>query len=171
MPIAISTEPPAQEKGIIAHLFDGHPTHLNAAFFYAGAPEESGWTFAHEQGRREVEKSLAASVSTSVYVLNSDDEAEAAMEKAVADGAQVLFATAPTQIDACRKIAARHPAVKVLNCSLSMSRRSTIQLSSTRSPAFFSMNAAFRSRISATPPPTVPNPRIATFFILISLFS
>ena len=120
MPIAISTEPPAQEKGIIAHLFDGHPTHLNAAFFYAGAPEESGWTFAHEQGRREIEKTLAASVTTSVCVLNRDDEAEAAMEKAVADGAQVLFATAPTQIDACRKIAARHPAVKVLNCSLSM---------------------------------------------------
>ena len=120
VPIAIRTEPTESGKGLIAHLFDGHPSHLNVAFFYAGAPEESSWTFAHELGRRELEKALGSAVTTSVVVLAPGDDAEAAMEQAVSDGAQVLFATAPVQIDACRKLAVRHPGVKVLNCSLSM---------------------------------------------------
>ena len=35
-------------------------------------------------------------------------------------GAQVIFATAPPLMPACRRIAARHPEVKVLNCSVAM---------------------------------------------------
>lgn len=42
------------------------------------------------------------------------------MERAVADGAQVIFATTPPLIDACRKTAIRCPGVRLLNCSLSM---------------------------------------------------
>ena len=42
------------------------------------------------------------------------------MEQAVEDGAQVLFATTAPLISACRKLAAKHPEVKVPNCSVSM---------------------------------------------------
>ena len=42
------------------------------------------------------------------------------MEEAIAEGAQVLFATTPPLIAACRKIAARHPGIRILNCSVSM---------------------------------------------------
>ena len=42
------------------------------------------------------------------------------MEQAIAEGAQVLFATTPPLIAACRKIAVRHPGVRILNCSVSM---------------------------------------------------
>ena len=50
----------------------------------------------------------------------SGEEAEAAMEKAIENGAQVLFATTPPLIAACRKTAALHPGVRILNCSVSM---------------------------------------------------
>ena len=42
------------------------------------------------------------------------------MEQAVKDGAQVIFATTPPLSDACRKLAARYPGIRVLNCSASM---------------------------------------------------
>ena len=42
------------------------------------------------------------------------------MERAVAEGAEVVFATAPPLISACRKLAARYPEVKVLNCAVAM---------------------------------------------------
>lgn len=42
------------------------------------------------------------------------------MEQAIAEGAQVLFATTPPLIAACRKIAAKHPGIRILNCSVSM---------------------------------------------------
>ena len=41
------------------------------------------------------------------------------MVKAVSDGAQVIFATTPPMIDACRRIASAFKNVKVLNCALS----------------------------------------------------
>ena len=120
VPIAISTEPEPADKGLIAHLFEPRPNHVTAAFLYAGEPETSTWTFAHEQGRRELEKALGESVTTGVYLLAPDSDGEAEMEQAIGDGAKVLFATAPTMISACRKIAVRHKAVRILNCSLSM---------------------------------------------------
>ena len=42
------------------------------------------------------------------------------MEEAILRGAQVIFATTPPLIQACRKVAARNPGVRVLNCSVSM---------------------------------------------------
>ena len=46
--------------------------------------------------------------------------AEGAMEEAILRGAQVIFATTPPLINACRKVAARNPGIRVLNCSVSM---------------------------------------------------
>lgn len=48
-----------------------------------------------------------------------DDNFYPVMEAAVEDGAELLFATTPSMISACRKLAATHPEVKILNCSLS----------------------------------------------------
>jgi basic membrane protein A len=119
VPIAISTAPEPADKSFISHLLP-HPNHVDAAFFYVSEPEKSTWTFAHEQGRRELEKALGDCVSAKTYLITKNDDAEAVMEQAIADGAKVLFATAPTLMDACRKIAVRHKEVKLLNCSLSM---------------------------------------------------
>lgn len=48
------------------------------------------------------------------------DDADAAMEQAAEDGAQLVFATAPTLLTAARRLAAKYPAIKVLVCALSV---------------------------------------------------
>ena len=42
------------------------------------------------------------------------------MERAIENGAEVLFATTAPLISACRKTAAKYPNVKILNCAVSM---------------------------------------------------
>ena len=85
---------------------------MTAAFLYAGEPETSTWTFAHEQGRRELEKALGESVTTGVYLLAPDSDGEAEMEQAIGDGAKVLFATAPTMDRLYQKLVALTDALR-----------------------------------------------------------
>lgn len=119
-PIEVSTEPQQEEKPtLLRTLGIGKINRLNVAFVHAYDPERSAWTQAHELGRKQMETAMGDKVRTSSYVTGANP-AET-MEQAIADGAQVIFATTPTLIDACRQVAARHPSVKVLNCSLSMS--------------------------------------------------
>ena len=43
------------------------------------------------------------------------------MEEAIKDGHNVLFVTSPVMLPASLKIAANHPDIKILNCSLNIS--------------------------------------------------
>lgn len=119
-PIQISTEATTQEKINWTRLLGfGRIAHLNVAFIHAFAPEKSAWIAAHELGREHLKEVMGDEVTTTVYQCSYEDAYET-MEKAVEDGAQVIFATTPPMIGACRQIAAKYPQVRVLNCSLSM---------------------------------------------------
>ncbi len=118
--IALSTEPTTEEKaGLTRFLSFGKITHLNIAFIHAIDPAQSSWTAAHESGRKHLEDVMGDKVTVNSYLCGDEDPA-AVMERAVSEGAQVIFATTPPLIAACRQIAARYPQVKVLNCALSM---------------------------------------------------
>ncbi len=129
-PISVSTETPEQtEDGGVPHapgLFGRlvkamFPSHLNVAFINEYSPEESDWIRAHDLGRQYLEAMMGDQVT--VQVLNCVQPGEgavAAMEAAIEEGAQVLFATTPPLIGACRTIAAKYSGVRVLNCSASM---------------------------------------------------
>lgn len=118
--IALSTSPQAAEKTDLPRMLGfGRINHLNLAFIYAYDPLRSNWTAAHENGREQLVKAMGERISTECYYVDDGDPLEV-MEQAVADGAQMIFATTPPMIGACRQIAARYPNVKVLNCSLSM---------------------------------------------------
>lgn len=116
-PISVSTEPEEKEKNLISRILGGPKLH--AAFIYNFDPEKSAWAAAHKQGQKYLEEKMGASIKVSDY-LCSDDTADEAMEKAVSQGANVIFATSPTLIGACRRLAAEHKNVAVFNCSLSM---------------------------------------------------
>ncbi len=119
-PIQISTEATTQNKINWTRLLGfGRITHLNVAFIHAFAPEKSAWIAAHELGREHLKEAMGDSIATTVYQC-AYEEAFDTMEKAVQEGAQVIFATTPPMIGACRQIAAKYPHVRVLNCSLSM---------------------------------------------------
>lgn len=111
-----------EEKGLLNLLnFTILPSHLNIAFIHELSPETSTWTYGHEAGRMHLEEVMGDSVTVQCFMnVGCGEEAEAAMETAIANGAQVLFTTTPPLIAVCRKIAARHPGIKVFNCSIEM---------------------------------------------------
>lgn len=117
--ISVSTDPEDKERGLIDKIFGiTRPSHLNVAFLYAYDPQVSAWTRSHQQGERELVRELGEKVSVKEYMA-LDRDYLGAMNDAVKDGAELIIATTPQMIDACRKIAALHPAVRMLNCSLS----------------------------------------------------
>lgn len=127
-PIAVSTEPVAAEedeekdKGLLGRLVSNlFPTSLTVAFVNALAPENSPWVQGHLRGIEHMESVMGDKVTVLIYNgVGEDEGAEEAMEKAVELGAQVIFATTVQLISVCRKVAARHPDVRVLNCSVAM---------------------------------------------------
>ncbi len=126
-PISVSTETQEQKEEapapkLLGRLFKAvFPNHLNVAFINEFSPEESDWVRAHDLGRQYLEAMLGGQVTVQTFhSVRPGDRAVAAMEVAIEEGAQVIFATTPPLIDACRKIAAKYPAVRVLNCSASM---------------------------------------------------
>ena len=119
-PIAFSTSPETEEKSSLTRMLGiGRISHLNVAFIHAFDAQRSSWTAAHENGRIRMEETLGDRVTVKTYFCEQNDPLEV-MEQAVAEGAQVVFATTPPMISACRQIASRYPQVRVLNCSLSM---------------------------------------------------
>ncbi|MBD5094553.1 MAG: BMP family ABC transporter substrate-binding protein [Subdoligranulum sp.] len=129
-PIAVSIESPedaaedadaAEGPGLLGRLLGTRPAKLRIAFLNEYQPDESDWIRAHDLGREYLETVLEDRVTTrAFYGLRTPEQADEAMETAIREGAQVVFATTPSLISACRKAAARHPDVRILNCSVSM---------------------------------------------------
>ncbi len=120
--VTVSTETQPAGKSVLSRIYDAMflPTHLHAAFIHEYLPQQSNWIRAHETGRLFAEQALADRVSTQAYVVSETQTADALFDQAVQDGAQVIFATTPSLIGACRRAAAAHPNVKILNCSVAM---------------------------------------------------
>ena len=122
-PIAVSTAPKEEpDKGLLNRILGAvRSNHLNIAFINERNPVDSTWAMAHDLGRQYLERALAGRVSVEEYnnVLPGEN-AEAVMERAIGAGAQVLFTTTPPLIASCRKIAAKNPGIRILNCSVSM---------------------------------------------------
>lgn len=127
-PISVSTETEEQKTedtpapNIFGRLLHAvFPDHLNIAFINEYSPEDSDWIRAHDLGRQYLEAVMGDKVSVRVYNnVHPGEAAEEAMEAAAEDGVQVIFATTPPLIGACRKLAAKYPGVRILNCSASM---------------------------------------------------
>ena len=89
------------------------------AFIYAFDPKISSWTRAHDYGRQYLEQCFGDKLDVAVY--NAwDRQYSDAMEIAIADGADMIFATTPAMMEACRRTAVLYKNVKILNCSPAM---------------------------------------------------
>lgn len=116
----VKTEPP-EEKGKIVQLFKGMD-HLNIAFVHQYSWEISPWTWNHDAGRRHVEEVFGKAVTVRVYFnIGNPDNAIEQIEKAVAEGAEVVFTTATQLISVCMKASIKYPKVRFLNCSIHQS--------------------------------------------------
>ena len=118
-PIALSTAPEDKEQSVLSKLLAlTHTDHINIAFIYSYSPETSPWIRAHDEGRQYLEEHMGERVTVKVVHAYNHDYLSAILG-AIENGARLIFATTPSMIDACRKAAALHPEVHILNCSLS----------------------------------------------------
>lgn len=120
--IAVQTEPAPDGAGLLGRLagrvLSAGP--LRVAFVHESAPENSPWVRAHEQGRAFLEQQLGEAVSVQTYLVSDYPSALDALERAVCDGAQLIYTTTVGLIFACRKLAPKYPNVRFLNCSVDM---------------------------------------------------
>lgn len=120
--IAVQTEPAPNGAGLLGRLAGRvlSASPLRVAFVHEAAPQSSPWLRAHEQGRQLLTQQLGEAVSVQTYLVPDYPSALDALERAVQDGAQVVFTTTVGLIFACRKLAPKYPAVHFLNCSVDM---------------------------------------------------
>ncbi len=92
---------------------------LKVAFIYSGTTEDSFWTKMHHDGQIYVQDLMPYDIETKEYMQADDLDSELEkMEEAVEWGAQVIFTTNPTMLRSSIMIAAKHPKISILNCSL-----------------------------------------------------
>jgi len=86
---------------------------LKVGFIYIGPPGDFGWTYAHDQGRLQIEKELGDRVETT-YVENVPEgpDAERAIAKLAETGHQLIFTTSFGYMEPTLKVAKRFPNVK-----------------------------------------------------------
>ena len=86
---------------------------LKVAFAYVGPVGDGGWTFAHDNARKAIEKEFAGKVVTS-FVENVPESADAerVIRDMVGQGNQLVFGTTFGYMEPMMKVAADNPNVK-----------------------------------------------------------
>ncbi|MBQ6153606.1 MAG: BMP family ABC transporter substrate-binding protein [Ruminococcus sp.] len=116
---------PADEKkpGLIKNLLSSTPSMLKVAFLYDGSPQKSGWVYAHESGRKQVQRIFEDKIETVAYENVMEDDPFKVIEQAIEEGAKVVFTTSPRLLQASLRAAVEHPDIIIMNCSLNKSHR------------------------------------------------
>ena len=85
---------------------------LKIAFVYVSPVGDAGWTFQHDQGRKEMEKALGAKVQTK-FVENVPEgaDAERVIRELAASGSKLVFTTSFGYMNPTDKVAKQFPAV------------------------------------------------------------
>jgi basic membrane lipoprotein Med (substrate-binding protein (PBP1-ABC) superfamily) len=100
--------------GEVAHAAsDGQP--LKVGFVIVGPVSDWSWSYAHDQGRLYAESKLSGKVTTTVAEnVPESSEAERVMEKMIAQGCKLIFATSFGYLEPLLHVAERHPDVKFM---------------------------------------------------------
>lgn len=90
---------------------------VKAGFIYVGPVGDAGWTYAHDQGRLEMEK--LSFVEPSTYIESVPEGAESArvITGLVRKGANLVFTTSFGYMDATLDVAKRYKDVVFMHCS------------------------------------------------------
>jgi basic membrane protein A len=89
------------------------PAPLKVAFAYVGPVGDGGWTFAHDNGRKAVEKEFGDKVVTSfVESVPESAAAERVFRDMVGQGNKLIFGTTFGYMEPMMKVAADHKDVK-----------------------------------------------------------
>ena len=119
-PVQVQTEPGATDKAnLLSRIISGTPSHLNVAFVHPLDPSISNWISGHDAGRQYLQDTMEDQVTIRSYFhADSPEAADALLEQAVADGADVVFTTTPQLSRPTLRAAVTYPKVRFLNCSV-----------------------------------------------------
>ena len=118
---AVKVQTKAQDDSSISIVsrLHGMLDRLDVAFIYQLEPKMSVWVSGHDEGRQHIEEVFGDRINVRTYVgANTPEKTEELLEQAVADGAEVVFTTAPPMSRATLKAAVKYPKVRFLNCSV-----------------------------------------------------
>ncbi len=116
-----SKEAEKKKEGAVSSLVGllTKPKKFKVAFLFQKNPEESLWTAGHDEGRIYMEKVLGDSVSVLTYYnVPTGDGAEAFIEAAAEEGAELIFTTSVQLLPASLRAAVKYPRVRFMNCSI-----------------------------------------------------
>lgn len=86
---------------------------LKIGFIYIGPPGDFGWTYQHDQGRKEMEKALGDQVETTfLESVPEGADAERSIERLARAGNKLIFTTSFGYMDPTIKVAQKFPDVK-----------------------------------------------------------
>ena len=91
---------------------------VKAGFIYVSPVGDAGWTFQHDQGRKEMEKALAGKV-TSKFVDSVPEgaDAERVIREMAQSGHQVIFATSFGYMNYMEKVSKQFPKVAFIHAT------------------------------------------------------
>lgn len=122
--VELKMDPVEEKKSLFGRLLGSSgPSKLKIAFVYERTAESSAWTYSHELGRMHLEQAFPDEVTTMYYDNVTIENISEILEKAVAEGCNIIFTTTPAFAADSVKAAIAHPDVKILNCSLNTSHR------------------------------------------------
>lgn len=122
--VELKMEPVKEKKPLLTRILpSGGKSRLKIAFIYDQTPRTSAWTYAHELGRLHLEQTFPDEVSTLYYDGVTIQDVDSYIERAIAEGCNLIFTTTPAFASASLKAAIANPDVRILNCSLNTSHR------------------------------------------------
>ena len=118
-PVRVTTEPTEAKPSLLSMFLPINPDHLNVAFVHQRDVKTSAWITGHEQGAQYLKQVMGDKVTVRSYFhADTPEEADALLEQAVEDGADVVFTTTPPLSRPALKAAVKYPKVRFLNCSV-----------------------------------------------------
>jgi basic membrane protein A len=90
---------------------------LKVGFIMVESVADYGWNYAHNQGRLYLESHMPGQVKTTFAEnVPESSEVERVMEKMIAQGNKLIFATSYGYLEPALRVAARHPDVIIMEC-------------------------------------------------------
>jgi basic membrane protein A and related proteins len=85
---------------------------LKVGFITVGPVTDWGYNYAHDQGRKFIEQAMPGEVETTIIEkIPENSDVERVMEKIIAHGTKLIFATSYGYLEPTMRVAARHPDV------------------------------------------------------------
>ena len=119
--VALSLEPkqgPGEPLLAKLNIFT-KPSELRVVFLHEHNAESSAWVRAHDKGIEALQQAFPDRVFiTRKENIEPEVDAEQVLEDVAHDNADVVFTSSARMHTACLKVAAQHPKIRILNCSL-----------------------------------------------------